>query len=83
GEIEAKDGEINAFTSTYFEEALSQADDIQEKIDNGSAGKMAGVVMGIKDVICERGKNVTCASKMLENFESVYRATVIDRLRDE
>ncbi|MAO64634.1 MAG: Asp-tRNA(Asn)/Glu-tRNA(Gln) amidotransferase GatCAB subunit A [Balneola sp.] len=82
-EIEAKDGEINAFTSTYFEEALTQADDIQEKIDNGSAGKMAGVVMGIKDVICERGKNVTCASKMLENFESVYSATVIDRLRDE
>lgn len=82
-EIEAQDSEINAFTSTYFEDALSRADDIQKKIDNGTAGKMAGVVMGIKDVICERGKKVTCASKMLENFESVYDATVIERLRDE
>ncbi|WP_020402202.1 amidase family protein [Gracilimonas tropica] len=82
-EIEAKDGEINAFVSTHFEEALSRADAIQKKIDEGNAGKLAGVVMGIKDLICERGKKVTCASKMLENFESVYDATVIERLRDE
>ncbi|MDR9416334.1 MAG: amidase family protein [Gracilimonas sp.] len=82
-EIEKKDGEVKAFLTTHFEEALSRADDIQKRIDNGTAGKLAGVVMGIKDVICERGKKVTCASKMLENFESVYDATVIERLRDE
>lgn len=82
-EIEAKDGEINAFIDTHFEAALSRADEIQKKIKNGSAGKLAGVVMGIKDVISERGKKVTCASKILENFESVYDATVIERLRTE
>lgn len=82
-EIEAKDGEINAFVDTHFEAALSRADEIQKKIETGSAGKLAGVVMGIKDVISERGKKVTCASKILENFESVYDATVIERLRSE
>lgn len=82
-EIKAKDGDINAYVDTHFEAALSRADEIQKKIENGSAGKLAGVVMGIKDVISERGKKVTCASKILENFESVYDATVIERLKAE
>ncbi|MEX0845814.1 MAG: amidase, partial [Balneolaceae bacterium] len=81
--IDAQNLEINAYVATYFEEAISRAEEIQKKIDNGSAGKLAGVVMGIKDVISERGKKVTCASKILENFESVYDATVIERLLAE
>lgn len=82
-QIKAQNAEINAYVATYFEAALSRADEIQKKVDNGDAGKLAGVVMGIKDVISERGKKVTCASKMLENFESVYDATVIERLLAE
>lgn len=82
-EIEDKNPEINAFVTTDFEGALSRADEVQKKVDNGTAGKLAGVVMGIKDLISERGKKLTCASKILENFESVYDATVIERLRDE
>lgn len=82
-QIEAKNGEVNAYVSTHFEEALERAEIIQKKIEDGTAGKLAGVVMGIKDVISERGKKLTCASKMLEDFESVYDATVIERLRDE
>lgn len=82
-EIESQNEEVNAFIDTDFEAALTKADEIQKKIDNGTAGKLAGAVLGIKDIICERGKRVTCASKMLENFESVYDATVIERLRAE
>ncbi len=82
-EIESQNGEVNAFIDTHFDTALSSADAIQKKIDNGSAGKLAGVVMGIKDVISERGKSVTCASNILKNFESVYDATVIEKLKAE
>jgi aspartyl-tRNA(Asn)/glutamyl-tRNA(Gln) amidotransferase subunit A len=82
-EIEARNSEINAFVSTDFEAALTRADEVQKKIDNGTAGKLAGVVMGIKDLISERGKKLSCASKILENFESVYDATVIERLHEE
>ena len=82
-QIQEKNGEINAFVCTYFEEALEQAAAIQEKIKNGSAGKLAGLVIGIKDAIVESGKISSSASKMLSNFESVYDATVIERLKAE
>ncbi|MEX0609783.1 MAG: amidase family protein [Balneolaceae bacterium] len=82
-EIEAQNGEINAYVSTDFEAALNRADEIQKKVEKGTAGKMAGLVLGVKDLICERGKKTTCASKMLENFESLYDATAIERLKKE
>ncbi|MEQ9309017.1 MAG: amidase family protein [Balneolaceae bacterium] len=82
-QIEAKNDDINAFVYLDFEEAFKQADLIQKKVEEGTAGSLVGAVMGIKDVICERGKPTTCASNILEDFESVYNATVIDRLRNE
>lgn len=82
-EIQSQNEEFNAFVATDFEAALARADKVQKKIENGTAGKLAGAVLGIKDVISERGKQLTCASKILENFESVYDATVIERLRAE
>jgi aspartyl-tRNA(Asn)/glutamyl-tRNA(Gln) amidotransferase subunit A len=39
------------------------------------------MVVGIKDVLCMKGKRVTCGSKILENFISPYDATVIERLQ--
>ncbi|MBO6621000.1 MAG: Asp-tRNA(Asn)/Glu-tRNA(Gln) amidotransferase subunit GatA [Balneola sp.] len=81
--IEEQNSEINAFVSTYFEEALSEAEKIEKKIKNGTAGSLAGAVLGIKDLICERGRQATCASEILGDFESVYDATVIERLKAE
>lgn len=81
--IEQHNDEINAVVSIEKEEALKRADDIQQRIENGTAGKLAGMVIGVKDLICEKGKQVTCASNILSDFESVYDATVIERLRNE
>jgi aspartyl-tRNA(Asn)/glutamyl-tRNA(Gln) amidotransferase subunit A len=81
--IDAKNPELNIVVSDYRDQVLGQAQLIEEKIRNGKAGKLAGAVMGIKDVICEKGKVVSCGSKMLQHFESVYNATVVDRLLDE
>ncbi len=78
--IEEKNPEINAFTLLDKEQALQQAKSVQNKINDGTAGLLAGVVIGIKDVLCHEGRPATCASEMLANYEAVYSATVVDRL---
>lgn len=81
--IDEQNDEINAVVSIDKDSALARSNEIQKKIEDGSAGKLAGMVVGIKDLICEEGKPATCASHMLENFESVYDASVVKRLREE
>ena len=75
---------LNAFTEVYAEEALHHASLLDEKRKSGAAtGKLHGVVVAIKDVICYKGHKVTAASKILEGFESVYNATAVQKLLDE
>ncbi|MCT4665000.1 MAG: Asp-tRNA(Asn)/Glu-tRNA(Gln) amidotransferase subunit GatA [Flavobacteriales bacterium] len=81
--IEEKNTEINAFVEVYTDEALEQAEVIDQKIKEGKAGKLAGMVIGIKDNICYKNHKVTAASKILENFESLYSATVVEKLLAE
>lgn len=75
--------QLNAYTEVYPEQAIEQAKKIQSKIEKGEQGSLTGAVLGIKDLIAERGKKTTCASAMLEDFESVYDATVIKKLKQE
>lgn len=72
---------FNAFLSVYQEKALEQARRVDKEFASGTAGKLAGMVLAIKDQICIRGEKVTCSSKILENFEAIYDATVIEKLR--
>lgn len=81
--IEQQNEEINAVVSMDEEAALERASVVQQRIDDGTAGKLAGMVVGIKELICEKGKQATCASNILANFESVYDSTVVERLRKE
>jgi len=81
-QIDEKNDDINAFIATYPGDALQQAENIQKKIDNDEAGELAGAIFGIKDILSEKGKKTTCASKILGNFEAVYDATVIKRLKE-
>lgn len=75
---------LNAFTEVYAEEAVATAAALDEKRKSGAAtGKLHGVVIAIKDVICYKGHKVTAASKILEGFESVYNATAVQKLLDE
>jgi aspartyl-tRNA(Asn)/glutamyl-tRNA(Gln) amidotransferase subunit A len=79
GNISARKN-LNAFIEVFQEEALSQADVIDQKIKLGTAGKLAGLVIGLKDNICYKNHQVTASSKILAGFESVYSATVVSRL---
>lgn len=80
--IEARQN-LNAFIDVWGEEALAQAEEIQQKIDNGTAGKLAGMVVAIKDNICYKNHKVSASSKILEGFESLYSATVVERILAE
>jgi aspartyl-tRNA(Asn)/glutamyl-tRNA(Gln) amidotransferase subunit A len=55
---------------------------IDKKIAAGTAGPLAGMVIAVKDVICMQNERVSCGSKILKNFISLYDATVIRRLQD-
>lgn len=81
--VSEKNETLNAFISTDTDFVKSEAERIQKKINNGTAGSLAGAVIGVKDVICEKGKITSCSSRMLANFESVYDATVIEKLKKE
>lgn len=74
---------LNAFNEVFFDSATKQAEEIQAKLESGSAGKLVGMVIGIKDNICYEGHVVTASSKMLENFVSPYSSTVVKRLLAE
>lgn len=72
--------ELNAFVEVFADEAHSEALRIQKKLNDGTAGKLAGMVIGIKDNICYRGHKVSACSKILENYVSPFSATVVQRL---
>lgn len=74
---------LNAFARVYAEEALQQADYIDQKIKSGNAGKLAGLVAGIKDNIVYKNHPAQAASKILQGFTSPYSATAVQRLVDE
>lgn len=74
---------LNAFLEVFHESALEKAKVVDEKIKNGTAGKLAGMVIGIKDNLCYKGHKVSAASKILEGFESLFTGTAVQRLIDE
>lgn len=74
---------LNAFLEVYAHDARSRATVIDLKIERGTAGRLAGMIIGVKDNICVKGHQVSAGSHILESFESLYNATVIDRLLEE
>jgi aspartyl-tRNA(Asn)/glutamyl-tRNA(Gln) amidotransferase subunit A len=80
--IESKK-QLNAFLEVFTESAMTQAKLVDEKIASKTAGKLAGVVIGLKDNICYKGHKVSASSKILEGFESLYSSTVVERLLAE
>ncbi len=81
GRISAVDERVKAFLVVTDELALRQADAVDAKIaSGGELSPVEGVPVGIKDVLCTRGVETTCASKILKGFVPPYSATVVDKL---
>ena len=75
---------LNAFLEVFADDAIARAKELDEERKIGKPlGKLHGVIVSIKDVICYKGHKVSAASKILENFTSVYSATAVERLLNE
>jgi aspartyl-tRNA(Asn)/glutamyl-tRNA(Gln) amidotransferase subunit A len=74
---------LNAFLSVYEDEALARASEVDQKLQRGKAGRLAGLVVGIKDVLAYKDHPLQGASKILDGFISQYNATAVQRLLDE
>jgi aspartyl-tRNA(Asn)/glutamyl-tRNA(Gln) amidotransferase subunit A len=74
---------LNAFLEVWDEEAKTRAIEIDAKVKSGNAGKLAGVVIALKDNLAYKNHKVSNSSKILEGFESLYTATAVQRLLDE
>jgi len=79
--IQEKDQEIQAFVTLNKEQALAQAEKIDDKIKQGEdVGILAGIPYAVKDNILVKGLKCTASSKILENYTAAYDATVIKKL---
>lgn len=81
--INEVEGIVGAYITLCEEDAVKQAEEIDEKIMRGETlGSLAGIPIAIKDNICTEGIKTTCASRMLADFIPPYDATVVKRLKD-
>ena len=80
--IKAK-SHLNAFLSVYDTEALQRAAEVDAKIKNGSAGRLAGLIVGLKDVLAYEDHPLQASSHILDGFISQFNGTVVQRLLDE
>jgi aspartyl-tRNA(Asn)/glutamyl-tRNA(Gln) amidotransferase subunit A len=75
---------LNAFIDVYGPEALQRAKTLDKKRKSGSStGRLHGVVIGIKDVICFKDHRLSASSNILKGFVSVYSSTAVERLLEE
>jgi len=81
GVIERYEGTVGAYISTFKEEALKRAEEIDKRAALGEQlGALAGVPVAVKDNMCMTFGATTCASRILENFRAPYNATVVEKL---
>ena len=81
-QIQRRDGAIKAFLRVDAEGALRQATNVdRRRQQHQPVGRLAGLPVAVKDVLCAQGELCTCASRILENFRSPYDSTVVAKLR--
>ncbi len=78
--IKRSDPSIHAFLSTAGDRALEKAKQFDQSRSTNSAAPLAGIPIAVKDVLCTEELPTTCASKMLEKFQSPYNAGVVEKL---
>jgi len=80
--LEERDATVHAFLTVTAERALADAEAVDARVAAGvDPGPLAGVPVALKDNLCTRGIETTCASKILEGWKPPYDATVVERLR--
>jgi aspartyl-tRNA(Asn)/glutamyl-tRNA(Gln) amidotransferase subunit A len=81
--IKEVDGKIGAYLLLTEEQAFRQADQVDRKMAKGEVvGDLAGIPIGLKDILCTKGIRTTCGSKILENYVPFYDGTVVRKLKE-
>ena len=81
-QIQRHDRRVNSFLRVDHDAALAQAERVDARRQRGEpVGRLAGLPVAVKDVLCTEGVPTTCGSKMLEHFVPPYDATVVARLK--
>ncbi|MFL5730523.1 MAG: Asp-tRNA(Asn)/Glu-tRNA(Gln) amidotransferase subunit GatA [Cytophagaceae bacterium] len=78
-----KKAHLNAFLETFEAEALKRAEEVDAKIASGKAGRLAGMVVGLKDVLCYKNHKLQASSKILDGFKSQFTGSAVQKLIDE
>ena len=78
--IKALDPHLNSFISLTEELAMSQAKAADARRAAGESGALLGAPLAHKDLFCTQGIRTSCGSKILDNFQAPYDATVVDKL---
>ncbi|MDB5308118.1 MAG: gatA 3 [Gemmataceae bacterium] len=82
--VRDREPKLRAFVSVDEAEVKRQAATVDAKRRAGQPlGRLAGVPVAVKDVLCTRGVRTTCSSKILDNFVPPYDAHVVERLKAE
>jgi aspartyl-tRNA(Asn)/glutamyl-tRNA(Gln) amidotransferase subunit A len=81
-ESQARNPELNAYLEIFpADDAAIEAAQTRIDADGAAAPKLCGIPLAIKDNILIEGKTASAASRMLEQYEATYDATVIQKLR--
>ncbi len=80
-----KTATLNAYVEVFASEALQKAAALDARFEENpaSVGRLFGMVLSIKDVICYKNHSVTAGSKILQGFHSLFSATAVERLLAE
>ncbi|MFC0273191.1 Asp-tRNA(Asn)/Glu-tRNA(Gln) amidotransferase subunit GatA [Metabacillus herbersteinensis] len=77
------DGQVGAFLTLNEDKARTYAKELDEAVGTRDQfGLLFGMPIGIKDNIVTKNLRTTCASKILDNFDPIYDATVVTRLKE-
>lgn len=80
--VDSFDSEINSHLGLDAESALEQARAADQRRANGETlGPLDGIPISLKNNMAIKGQKLTCGSHILENFESPYDATVVEKLK--
>lgn len=79
-----KNDQYNAYISINEKDSLERAKYLDEKLKNKEElGSLFGIAVSVKDNISYKNMKMTCASKMLEDFNPVFNAKVVENLLKE
>jgi aspartyl-tRNA(Asn)/glutamyl-tRNA(Gln) amidotransferase subunit A len=80
--IDQLNGQINAYLSLNREAALAEAAAVDGAVARGEkVGTLAGVPVGIKDVLTVQGMTATAGSRILKDYQPPYTSTAVARLQ--